>query len=169
MAETTSTLYDPFNNDVGEVPSLPGLEDQRFEQELYAAFEDPNFWVVPVLSSIRYSPEDKRLYIHQGQVSPSDIYLGQASRGSNHPGNEHFRRVVNAYFEDYQGYGGEHGKKTTLRNYIVDTLLQDSRFLVPCDAPPDEQQDVQWYYLQTESKAKEKVRAALHDKSYHRR
>jgi hypothetical protein len=116
--------------------------------------------------SIRFSPNHHHIYINENQVRPSDIFLGWTSKDSDHPGNKRFRSVVNENFQDFQGYDNEHGKKTKLRNYIVDTLLEGSRFLVPCDSPPGERQDVQWYYLQTESKVRDKVRAALHDKHF---
>lgn len=109
---------------------------------------------------LRFSKDEYHLVdIDQDEITNEDIYCGKENKNSTHPGNIEFRRLIQVYKAMYQGFGSQHGMKTKLRNYIVDRKLFGgrSRFIV--------KRGNDTFYLQTETKVRNKVNQALREKS----
>jgi hypothetical protein len=65
-------------------------------------------------------------------VRPNDVLLG---RGRKHPGNDHFRKVVAAWFDTYES--SKKHKQTKIAREVVRTITNDGgRFLVKAKKSP---------------------------------
>ena len=104
----------------------------------------------------RFSPsQNYRLYIEAEEITPDDVYCGQEHRGSAHPGNVAFRRIIEENGTKYKALGKSHGKKTKLSTFLLEGVIK-GRF-VKMDPVNGE------YFLLTKEEARYKVSQALLD------
>mmetsp|Transcript_2475 Transcript_2475/g.4535 ORF Transcript_2475/g.4535 Transcript_2475/m.4535 type:complete len:180 (-) Transcript_2475:198-737(-) len=117
----------------------------------------PTYIKAPEGYTPRFSKDkDHLIEISQEDIADEDVLCGRVNKGSTHPGNVEFLRVIKFHRNAYQGMGAQHGKKTKLRNFIVDKDFK-GRFIGMDDDGT--------HYLLTEEKARTKVSQALREKS----
>jgi hypothetical protein len=116
----------------------------------------PTYIKAPDGYTPRFSKDkDHLIEINPEDIADEDVLCGRVNKGSTHPGNVEFLRVIKFHRNAYQGMGAQHGKKTKLRNFIVDKDFK-GRFIG--------MEDNGTHYLLTEEKARTKVSQALHEK-----
>lgn len=106
----------------------------------------------------RFSRSEKECTpIDPGNVKPSDIYLGREYRGSDHKGNEAYRRITGnpTIKAIYKSYGREHGMKTKMSTFLLERVIE-GRFIA---TDPNG-----GLYLATKDEARNKIRQALCEK-----
>jgi len=113
--------------------------------------------VAPKKRSPRFSPsKDKRIYRAKKRILSRDIYCGREFRGSSHPGNVEFRRIIKMHKEMYQGLPSTPRKlKTDMSNAILKEI-EGRFFAVDEDGR---------HYLLTKGEAREKVRQSLSEQN----
>ena len=117
----------------------------------------PTYIKAPEGYTPRFSKDkDHLIEISPEDIADEDVLCGRVNKGSTHPGNVEFLRVIKFHRNAYQGMGAQHGKKTKLRNFIVDKDFK-GRFIGMDDDGT--------HYLLTEEKARTKVSQALREKS----
>ena len=117
----------------------------------------PTYIKAPEGYTPRFSKDkDHLIEIELDDIADEDVMCGRVNKGSTHPGNVEFLRVIKFHRNAYQGMGAQHGKKTKLRNFIVDKDFK-GRFIGMDDDGT--------HYLLTEEKARTKVSQALREKS----
>jgi hypothetical protein len=144
---------------------IPLDEVERMMQEPIKEFpcdiptSRPKYMKAPEGYTPRFSKDkDHLIEIEPDDITNEDVLCGRVSTGSTHPGNVEFLRVIKFHRHAYQGMGAQHGKKTTLRNFVVDSDLYEGRSrFIGIDA-------FGTHYLLTEEKARIKVSQALREK-----
>jgi hypothetical protein len=117
----------------------------------------PTYIRAPEGYTPRFSKDkDHLIEIAPEEIADEDVLCGRVNKGSTHPGNVEFLRVIKFHRNAYQGMGAQHGKKTKLRNLIVDKNFRGRFIRMDEDGT---------HYLLTEEKARIKVSQALREKS----
>jgi hypothetical protein len=103
----------------------------------------------------RFSPSnDERIYISETDISDQDVFSGREFRGSDHPGNVEYLRIIREHRPIYVNFGRRHSEKTSLRNTLVDHDIR-GRFI--------KVDDVGRFYLMTQDEARAKVSQSLRE------
>jgi hypothetical protein len=155
-ANKTIIMTSPSNTTAGAVKQ--GLaEHQNYSTNEGKVPSKPEYIRAPSGYTPRFSNDKHHLIeIDLEDIADEDVMCGRANKGSTHPGNLEFLRVIKFHRRAYQEMGAQHGKKTRLRNFIVDKDFK-GRFIG--------MDDEGIHYLLTEEKARTKVSQALREKS----
>lgn len=132
--------------------AIGNLKDDRGESGASSDHSDS--------SNARFSPSDcaERVYIDEREITDLDVLCGREFSASDHPGNLEYLRMIAKYKARYDSFGSKHGKKTQIRNLIVDTLVQKGGRFVARAA--NERQ----FYLLAKDEARHKVSQCLREK-----
>lgn len=105
--------------------------------------------------SPRFSPSNANLvFVAAEDIADQDIFCGREYRGSDHPGNVEYLRIIRNHKKEYSLFGSQHSEKTRLRNSLVDNEIQ-GRFI-------KRTQDGRFCLL-TKEEARKKVGQALRE------
>lgn len=103
----------------------------------------------------RFSPSSEgRIYIDHSDISDQDVFSGREFRGSDHPGNVEYLRIIREHRPEYASFGRRHSDKTRLRNSLVDHDIRGRFIKVDDDGR---------YYLMTQEEARAKVSQSLRE------
>jgi hypothetical protein len=131
--------------------------DARLGQSKNDKMSKPMYTEAPEGYMPRFSKDrDHLIKIEPKDIKDEDVKCGRVNKGSTHPGNVEFNRVIKFHRNAYQGMGAQHVKKTRLRDFIVDKDFK-GRFIGVDDEGI--------HYLLTEEKARTKVSQALREKN----
>jgi len=113
--------------------------------------------VAPKKGSPRFSPsKETRIYRAKKRIKAHDIYCGREFRGSSHPGNAAFRRIIKTNKKKYQALSSIPRKlKTDMSNAILEEI--EGRFFAEAEGGR--------FYLLTKGEARNKVRQSLAEKN----
>lgn len=114
----------------------------------------------PANTKPRFSPsKSNRIYLSSKAITDEDVRCGRKERGTVHPGNIRYRRIIQSNRPLYDSFGSKHGKKTSLSTTIVESEIK-GRFVKPA---PGKKRKGQFYVL-TREEARTKVSQSLREK-----
>ena len=112
---------------------------------------------IGVIPSDRFSPSKKeRTEIAPKAITDVDIYCGRKHRGSPHPGNVAYRRMIEENEAIYKEFARIHKMKTAKSTFLLEKVIK-GRFV---KMDPIKKR----YVLLTKEEARDKIRQALCDK-----
>lgn len=109
----------------------------------------------------RFSPsKSNRIYLSSKAITDEDVRCGRKERGTVHPGNIRYRRIIQSNRTLYESFGSKHGKKTNLSSSIVESEIK-GRFVKPA---PGKKRKGFSHVLLTREEARTKVSQSLREK-----